>query len=319
MQKKDLTGLRFGMLTVECRAEGTENRYALWNCHCDCGGDIQVNTKRLIQGTVWNCGCIPKRDARNGNTAEDLTGRRFGLLEVIQRAENRNGRTAWLCRCDCGNLKIVQSNRLKAGRVKSCGCLTRRVDLTGQRFGRLTVLCPADSGNSGGSALWHCRCDCGKETDITYSSLVYGRYKSCGCLKKENQKELSGRLHHVDNTCVEWLEFRKHRCDNTSGFRGISKRKNGKYRVSIGFQGKRYNLGTYQNFSDAVEARLDAEKILHDGFVSAWHLWERKAEEDREWADSHPFSFEAEYRDGQFQVHCSLKDETDEKEHYVPL
>lgn len=313
MRKKDLTGQRFGMLTVESRAEGTEEHYAIWNCHCDCGGDIQVNTKKLMRGTIWNCGCIPKQDARKGNLAEDLTGQRFGRLTAVQRAENRNGRTAWLCRCDCGNLKVVPSNVLKSGRVKSCGCLSRRIDLTGQRFGRLTVLCQADSKEPGRSVLWHCRCDCGKECDVAYNSLVYGGYKSCGCQKEENQRKISGRLHRVENTCVEWLEARKHRCDNTSGFRGVNQKKNGRYRVSIGFQGKRYYLGTFQNFSDAVEARLQAEKILHDGFVSAWHFWEKKAEKDREWADSHPFSFEAEYKDGQFLVHCSLSDEAKEE------
>lgn len=54
--------------------------------------------------------------------AENLTGCRFGRLTVLQRAENRHGRTCWLCRCDCGNTHVAAARDLKAGKVTSCGC-----------------------------------------------------------------------------------------------------------------------------------------------------------------------------------------------------
>lgn len=57
---------------------------------------------------------------------EDLTGRTFGLLTVVGREESRNGRSRWLCRCTCGGEKIVTAYDLKAGKVKSCGCLAHR-------------------------------------------------------------------------------------------------------------------------------------------------------------------------------------------------
>ena len=54
----------------------------------------------------------------------DLTGQKFGKLTVIERAENaKSGRVRWLCKCDCGGVTISQSNDLKSGRAKSCGCL----------------------------------------------------------------------------------------------------------------------------------------------------------------------------------------------------
>lgn len=56
----------------------------------------------------------------------DLTGQRFGKLVVIGRVEKpdnvKNG-TFWLCKCDCGNKKIVNGNHLKDGNTQSCGCL----------------------------------------------------------------------------------------------------------------------------------------------------------------------------------------------------
>lgn len=53
---------------------------------------------------------------------EDLTGKRFGRLTVLEEAEPANGRR-WLCRCDCGKERIVYGNSLKRGTTKSCGCL----------------------------------------------------------------------------------------------------------------------------------------------------------------------------------------------------
>jgi len=54
----------------------------------------------------------------------DLSGKRFGRLTVIGRAINSpGGESQWFCKCDCGNLKIVQGNHLRDGATQSCGCL----------------------------------------------------------------------------------------------------------------------------------------------------------------------------------------------------
>ena len=53
---------------------------------------------------------------------EDLLNQRFGKLLVIESALNIDGRSAWKCRCDCGNIKNITSKILKNG-IKSCGCV----------------------------------------------------------------------------------------------------------------------------------------------------------------------------------------------------
>lgn len=53
----------------------------------------------------------------------DITGQRFGRLVVIKRNGYRAGRTAWLCKCDCGKYVTATQNCLSRGRTKSCGCL----------------------------------------------------------------------------------------------------------------------------------------------------------------------------------------------------
>ena len=54
---------------------------------------------------------------------KDLTGSRFGRLVVLSRVSNINGRTAWLCKGDCGSEKVVTGISLTSGSTKSCGCL----------------------------------------------------------------------------------------------------------------------------------------------------------------------------------------------------
>ncbi len=295
---KNLTGQRFGKLTVIDRTGGQQNHYSVWRCRCDCGKEILVDTRRLMRGTVKDCGCVETKNACRGREAEDLTGRIYGQLTVLYRVENKGGRTCWRCRCTCGNEKDVTAHDLKAGKVKSCGCLAyspgrNRVDITGRRFGRLTALYPTEKRDRRGSVYWHCRCDCGNETDVTETHLVHGNYRSCGCLNLENQQKISEKLHHIDGTCVEILEKRKHRNDNKSGFRGVYKTKNGRYRVDIGFQRKRFYIGSYDSFYEAVEMRLRAEHILHDRFVEEYYEWKKRADADPEWGKDNPLKFEA--------------------------
>lgn len=52
----------------------------------------------------------------------DLTGRRFGYLEVIEIGETKNHQIYWKCKCDCGSQTMVQGRKLRDGLIKSCGC-----------------------------------------------------------------------------------------------------------------------------------------------------------------------------------------------------
>lgn len=52
----------------------------------------------------------------------DLTGKRFGKLVAIKKVASRNKNTYWLCQCDCGNQKEIQTGNLTSGRTTSCGC-----------------------------------------------------------------------------------------------------------------------------------------------------------------------------------------------------
>lgn len=113
----------------------------------------------------------------------DLTGKRFTRLLVIGRYTDVPRPTRWLCQCDCGSVKPIRSYLLLKGITRSCGCLNRN-DLTGQRFGRLTVI-DFSHKTDDHIVFWQCKCDCGNAKIIRASSLASGQSTSCGCLMRE--------------------------------------------------------------------------------------------------------------------------------------
>lgn len=199
----------------------------------------------------------------------DLTGQRFGMLTVLHPAEDIGSKSAWVCRCDCGQEIVARTIHLRAGRIRTCGFqnstktqpwLTfvdvhgrdcKKMDLTGQRFGSLTVLRPAE--NIGDRTAWVCRCDCGREITVKTAYLRTGKTKT--------RSQQYG-------TCPENLQNRKVLKNNTSGVPGVEwlPRKR-RWKASICFRKKRYYLGAYAEFEDAVKARKQAEEKLHDNFL----------------------------------------------------
>ena len=133
-------------------------------------------------------------------TKNDLTNKRFGRWVVLSQTEDYISPQGvhyaqWLCRCDCGTIKPVQGYKLNSGRSQSCGCLRNELiskrrleDLTGLKFGKLTVLERADDAihpSGKRSVRWICQCECGNICTIYAESLKSGGAQSCGCLKQE--------------------------------------------------------------------------------------------------------------------------------------
>lgn len=124
----------------------------------------------------------------------DLTGQVFGRLTVIERnTENdKSNKPAWVCQCSCGQRVIIGGGHLRSGHTQSCGCLQKK-DITNQRFGRLVALYPTDKRNHR-SIVWHCRCDCGNECDISSANLMTGDTTSCGCINSKGEQTISRLL-----------------------------------------------------------------------------------------------------------------------------
>ena len=108
------------------------------------GANVTVEMKKSFQGvtikygTTQSCGCL-HRDYIKNKLSENLVGKRFGKLVVIERTDSKYDKTHWLCKCDCGNETVVSSSGLKSGHAQSCGCYqdevasdTYFIDLSGR-------------------------------------------------------------------------------------------------------------------------------------------------------------------------------------------
>lgn len=305
-KKIDLTGRRYGRLTVLAPAENVGGRTA-WLCRCDCGRETTVKTHNLRSGHTKSCGCqngnggprtalgltyidgtcvemLRARTVRSNNTSGVpgvdwlakkqrwraticFKGKRryLGSYEKFEDAVNARKRAeeglfdAFLDVCDGklpeSNLKSIEEVCPPLGGERC----SQRMDLTGQRYGKLTVLAPAE--NIGSMTAWRCRCDCGREVSVMTAHLRSGHTESCGCKPKVTL---------IDGTSVELLRAKTLRSNNTSGVTGVEwAPKLNKWKAVIFFKGHRYHLGCYEKFEDAVKARKRGEEEYHDSFLEA--------------------------------------------------
>lgn len=287
------TGARIGRWTVQDDFIKTAKGEKKWLCRCDCGTERYVMERNLRYGGSMSCGCLRKEEAAKA-VSYDLTGQIFGDLTVLSRAEKqrKNGGIWWTCQCSCGNYYDVPGSLLVTGRRTHCGSQAHpknyaSVNIANQRFHRLLALYPLKARDAKGAVIWHCRCDCGNEADISYNNLVYGNIKSCGCKKKERDKELGSMLTHVAGTSIDILRSKKIPSDNTTGYKGVYLIK-GKYLAKIVFQKKAYYLGTYDQIEDAAEARKEAEEVLFDSVTEHYARWKSRADADPTWGSENP-------------------------------
>jgi len=120
---EDLTGRRFGRLTVISRARNDCTNSIQWACECACGRKAVVKAGNLKSGHTGSCGCLKRANAASMNHAPNMLGHRFGRLTVIgQEPSAPSGHAIWRCRCDCGKETVAQGGHLRNGDTVSCGC-----------------------------------------------------------------------------------------------------------------------------------------------------------------------------------------------------
>ena len=157
----------------------------------------------------------------------DELGNKYGKWTVIERSHNPStkGRldVAWICQCECGNIRTVSGGSLRQGSSKSCGC-NRYTDKSGKRFKNLLVL-GRDKENS---KYYICECSCGAVKSIKGSLLQeHGNtVGSCGCLGRIKSVQLGnvfGNLTVIDKIEDSSNLYRcKCRCGNEVNVRGYS-------------------------------------------------------------------------------------------------
>lgn len=211
----NLKGRKFGKLTVLEYVGQNKFGQNLWLCKCDCGNEKVTSATMLLLGRTRSCGCLRNETAKKQakKQVKDLTGQRFGRLTVLKRDTSKTGHGAyWICKCDCGNIKTYRGDSLRKKKIISCGCwrdercrsgkVNKGEDLTGQRFGRLTVLKQSPNKNNHGSRQWICKCDCGNTKTVRTHDLLYKGTRSCGCLRREGNNKK-----YVTNVGQDLIDF----------------------------------------------------------------------------------------------------------------
>ena len=120
----DLTGQKFGRLTVLDFYGSDKRRESIWRCQCECGNITNVLSSNLRKGYTKSCGCLQKEKAGKNTPIKDLSNMLFGQLTVLYPTSQRlNGQVVWHCKCTCGKEIDVRSYNLISGNTFSCGCL----------------------------------------------------------------------------------------------------------------------------------------------------------------------------------------------------
>ena len=203
----------------------------------------------------------------------DLTGQKFGRFIVIKRLENNKFHKAtFLCLCECGNERVVVSGSLKSGNSKSCGCLSI------EKPSRLK------HGKSKSSVYiaWTGILDRCTNPNIHSFSHYGGRNITvCDRWKEsfenfyEDMGEKPSPNHSIDRIDVNgnyepsncrWANKKDQainqriRKDNTSGIRGVTWDKSrNMWSATIGNNNKLIRIGHFNDLSDAITARKEAE------------------------------------------------------------
>ena len=197
--KNPLKGQQFGKWKVLDDLYNEKHEH-ICLCECSCENHVkrEVLYSNLIKGLSKSCGCNID-EARKARFISHK-GEVYGDLYIIDDYM-KDGINYCKCKCSCGRYKIVRWSSLNNGSTTSCNHIHKKrvsessmIDLTGKKFGKLTVINRYGS-NSWGGVTWKCHCSlCGEDTIINSSTLINGAI-SCGCDNiaysgSKNEKEI---------------------------------------------------------------------------------------------------------------------------------
>lgn len=243
---------------------------------------------------------------------EDLTGRVFGGLKVIEPALSRRmpsgqTKTYWVCEClKCGSRREYSTQTIKQNiyniKYQDAGCAECREklrnaekieklkqDYQGKEYGELTiddiVLGPAQKGKRIlKTPLALCTCCCGRnDVKIPLKRILEGGALTCGHNTDKNFKmghDIVDQASVAGTNVLSIRPTRKINKNNITGVKGVSQRPDGRYRAYINFRRKQYHLGLYDDIKLAAEARKAAEEKIYGNFLE-WYAqeypecWER--------------------------------------------
>lgn len=220
----DLTGQKFGRLTVVSRAENAKNNRARWNCICDCGNPemVTVEATHLKQGKIKSCGCYMREmSSINGKKRKKYNTYEFKDDYVIIYTTSK--KEIYVDLADFDKVKDI------CWWIMDCGYVQGIKD--------------------GKKILMH-------RYIMDASDDVFVDHKH-GKLTRNDNRRCNLRIATASENCKN----RSLRSDNTSGCTGVCWHKaTQRWAASIYVNGKGIHIGEFDIFEDAVKARKEAEE-----------------------------------------------------------
>lgn len=183
--KINLLNQQIGDLIIIKETDKRKNNSIVWQCQCKCGNIEEFSTKELRSGGIIQCSKCGNKRLPQTNLRENIIGKKFNHLTVIEKTERRcsDGKIIYKCICDCEKQTEIftSSTDLKNNHVTSCGCAKRKYAI-GNIVNNREIIGYEGSKNNNGRYYYKCRClFCGRE----YASLGQNleRTISCGCRK----------------------------------------------------------------------------------------------------------------------------------------
>lgn len=179
--KINLLGQHFGKLIVLEETNQRKNKSVVWKCQCECGNIAYYSTKNLRSDGIISCSECGNKRAPQVNLREDIIGKKFNHLTVIEiTKQHSGGKLLYKCECDCleKNIVYATSTDLKNNHTKSCGCIARKYQINDIINNRLIV--DYIGATKPGRYYYKCKClFCNR----IYSSLgqTLEHSHSCGC------------------------------------------------------------------------------------------------------------------------------------------
>lgn len=225
----------------------------------------------------------------------DLTGEKIGKLTIIKRDEymsdeyyrkNNQKRIFWVCECECGNTTILDTYRLSHKITLSCGCLNRTIKTHLKNKNNIYKLyknygiCTIVPKNI--KFMFDLE-DYDKIKKYTWNysegyiiSHVKNQWEFLGNyilntngINYKNENKLDNRKCNLRmaTKAETIIATQKIRENNTSGFIGVSWRKNeNRWKAYITVNGKQIHLGYFKNKEEAIEARKQGENKYYNEF-----------------------------------------------------
>lgn len=192
-----------------------------------------------------------------GRKIIDITGKKFNKLTVIKfdKEKSNNKNKYWICKCDCGNIKSIEGNKIKNGLVKGCGCLRGKNNIKYSIQNKKLY-----------KLWWHIINRCNNKKDISYKNYGGRGIKVCDewleydnfaiwCLKNNYKEGLEiDRINNNGN----------YEPDNCRFVTRLENSRNKRNSIKYNYKGKLLSLKEIADLNN-INYKLLWQKINRDG------------------------------------------------------